>query len=87
MQFFDFDVIGELTISKRLGFLGQGEDVEGIMVSITANFDWCSVIGQMPILDYLLTKNPIYWKFFPIASPIINFGQRRMMERFSGEDK
>jgi hypothetical protein len=45
------------------------------MASIAANFDWCSVIRQMLILDYLLTKNPIYLKFFsrPIASPIINF--------------
>lgn len=59
------------------------------MASIAANFDWCSVIGQMSILDYLLTKYPIYLKFFsrPIASPIINFGQRRMMERLNGEDK
>lgn len=88
LQFQAFDVIGEPTFSKRLGFLEESQDVEGIMASIAANFDWCSVIGQMPILDLFLTKNPIYLKFFakPIASPIINFGQRRMMERLSKED-
>jgi hypothetical protein len=59
------------------------------VTSIAANFDWCFVVGQMSILDYLLTKNPIYLKSFsrPIASPIINFGQRRMMECLNGEDK
>jgi hypothetical protein len=88
LQFFAFDV-GELTLPKRLGFLEQGEDVEGIMALIAANFDWCSAIGQMPIPDYLLTKNPICLKFLSrsIASPIINFGQRRMMKRLNGEGK
>lgn len=46
LQFFAFDVIGELTFSKRLGFLEKGEDVEGIIDSIAANFDWTSVIGE-----------------------------------------
>jgi hypothetical protein len=50
LQFYAFDVIGELTFSKRLGFLQQGQDVEGIMASIAANFDWCWVVGQAPIL-------------------------------------
>jgi hypothetical protein len=88
LQFFAVDVIGELTFSKRLGFLEKGKDVEGIMASIGANFDWCSVVGQMPILDLFLTKNPICLKSFakPVASPIINFGQRRMMERLNEED-
>lgn len=81
LQFFAFDVIGKLTFSKRLGFLEKGKDVEDIIASTTANFDWYSVVGQMPILDLFLTKNPIYLKFFaqPIESPIINFGQRRMI--------
>jgi hypothetical protein len=63
--------------------------VESIMASIAANFDWCSVVCQLPILDLFLTKNPIYLKFFakPIVSPIINFGQRRMMERLNKEHK
>jgi hypothetical protein len=81
LQFYAFDVIGELTFSNRLGFLQQGQDVEGIMASIAANFDWCWVVGQA-------TKNLIYLKFFAksIASPIINFGQRRMMERLDKEE-
>lgn len=31
LQMFAFDVIGELTFSKRFGFLKRGEDVDGIM--------------------------------------------------------
>ena len=85
LQFFAFDVIGELTFSKRLGFLASGSDVENIMHSIGVNFDRISVLGQMPWLDMCLWKNPIYLKFFAkaVPSPIINFGQRRLEERLN----
>ena len=38
---FAFDVMGELTFSKRLGFLERAEDVDGIMTSIW-NHSWAS---------------------------------------------
>lgn len=83
-----FDVIGELTLSKRLGFLEKAEDVEGIGASVAANFDRCSVLGQMPWLDLVTWKNPIYQRFFakPVSSPILEFGQRRLDERTKGAD-
>ena len=83
LQLYAFDVIGELTFSRRLGFLQQGDDVEGVIQSITTNFGRCSVLGQMPWLDLISWKNPIYTKFFARAatSPIITFGRRRMLER------
>jgi hypothetical protein len=85
LQFFAFDVIGELTFSKRLGFLAKGGDIENIMQSIGANFDRISVMGQMPWLDLCLWKNPIYLRLFAkaVPSPIISFGQRRLEERLN----
>ena len=38
LQLFAFDVMGEITFSKRLGFLERGEDVDGIIASIWAYF-------------------------------------------------
>lgn len=85
LQWYAFDVIGELTFSKRLGFLERAEDIEGIIASVSANFERCSVLGQMPWLDLWTYKNPIYQKFFakPISSPIVEFGQRRLRERLN----
>ena len=85
LQFFAFDVIGELTFSKRLGFLANGSDVENIIHSIGVNFDRISVLGQMPWLDLCLWKNPVYLRFFAkaVPSPIISFGQRRLEERLN----
>jgi hypothetical protein len=83
LGWYAFDVIGELTFSKRLGFLEKAEDVEGIAKSVLQNFEWYAALGQMPWLDWWTKKNPIYQRLFakPTGSPIIRFGQRRMQER------
>ncbi|KAK4549808.1 hypothetical protein LTR36_005109 [Oleoguttula mirabilis] len=89
LQWYAFDVIGALSFSKRLGFMERAEDVEGIIDSVAANFDRCSVLGQMPWLDLWTYKNPIYLRFFakPLSSPILGFGQRRMQERLNGDEE
>ncbi|KIW45728.1 uncharacterized protein PV06_04091 [Exophiala oligosperma] len=89
LQFFAFDVIGELTFSRRLGFIESGTDVDNIMAAIGANFSYFSVLGQMPWLDEtLLGKNPIYVKYFrkSVSSPILIFAQRLLKERLEDLD-
>ncbi|KIW74034.1 hypothetical protein PV04_02102 [Phialophora macrospora] len=84
LQFFAFDVIGELTFSRRLGFIEQGVDVNNIIDAIGANFNYFSVLGQMPWLDEaLLGKNPVYVKYFrkSVSSPILLFAQGLLKER------
>ncbi|KAK7724327.1 hypothetical protein SLS63_008715 [Diaporthe eres] len=39
----NFDVVGEITFSKRLGFLEEGRDVEGIMASIWQWFEYVAI--------------------------------------------
>lgn len=45
-----FDVVGEITFSKRLGFLEEGRDVEGIMASIWQWFEYVAIVRLS--LDY-----------------------------------
>lgn len=59
LQFFAFDVIGELTWSKRLGFVEGNGDVDNIVKFLGQFLDYVAPVGQMPILDTLLWKNPI----------------------------
>lgn len=47
LQYFAFDVIGELTFSKRLGFLDRGEDVDGIIGSVERNLNYFAVVSYM----------------------------------------
>lgn len=59
LQFFAFDVIGELTWSKRLGFVERDEDVEGIVGFVGKFLSYAAPVGQLPLLDLLFQKNPI----------------------------
>jgi len=85
--------MGELTTSRRLGFIEEGVDVDNIMRSIGANFEYFSLVGQMSWLDNALGKNPVYVKYFrkQVSSPILKFAQQLLQERLqqldSGERK
>ncbi|RAK98280.1 cytochrome P450 [Aspergillus ibericus CBS 121593] len=87
LQYYAFDVIGEMTFSKQLGFLEQGHDVEGIIASLEKTLDYAGKIGQMPWLDNVLQKNPL-WQLIRGGSTgaIARFARDRMHERLSQSD-
>ncbi|KAL9056832.1 MAG: hypothetical protein Q9162_002703 [Coniocarpon cinnabarinum] len=79
LQFYAFDIIGELAWSKRLGFLDRNEDVDGII----------NTSGQVPWTDKLFLRNPILLflsrhGLFNFASKPAEFAARRQNERLSG---
>lgn len=51
LQWFAFDVMGEITFSKRLGFLDEAKDVDGIMGSIQKVFKYASWVSDIRNLD------------------------------------
>ncbi|GAW17174.1 hypothetical protein ANO14919_066260 [Xylariales sp. No.14919] len=82
LQYFAFDVVGEITFSKRLGFLEEGHDVEGIMASIWNWFQYVAVVGQIPWLDLLWVKNTVVSRLRPAKwSPMVLFANKREEER------
>lgn len=58
-QWYAFDVIGELTFSKRFGFLEKEADIEGAMRQIDLLLYYISTIGQAFEYHWLLMGNPI----------------------------
>ncbi|GAM89095.1 hypothetical protein ANO11243_071300 [Dothideomycetidae sp. 11243] len=88
LQFYAFDVIGELTFSKRLGFVDKGIDAESIIGNLEWMLDYVSVVGQIPWLDKIFLKNPIrLWLskhgLLTSKSPIAAFALQRIQERNS----
>ncbi|KAF3913537.1 hypothetical protein ABW20_dc0103048 [Dactylellina cionopaga] len=83
-----FDVVGEMTFSRRLGFLEQGRDVDKVISETQQQLDYLAVIGQMPFLDKLLMKNPlrIWWKGNP-TSPVTSFSLNCMQQRLEEKEK
>ncbi|KAK1825735.1 cytochrome P450, partial [Podospora conica] len=94
LQFYAFDVIGEITYSKRHGFIERNTDVEGIVSYLTKLFCYVAPIGQIPLLDRLFLKNPVYlklaqWGLIDATFPVARFARARMAERLtdSGDEK
>lgn len=86
LQYFAFDVIGELTWSKRLGYVEQNRDV-GAVVGFVGDFlSYSAIVGQMPFLDLLWKKNPLRlkWEALGLTSkmfPVTKFALERAAER------
>ncbi|KAI9376628.1 hypothetical protein BJX61DRAFT_530782 [Aspergillus egyptiacus] len=88
LQFFAFDVIGSITYSKRHGFIEKNQDIDGIVKSLARIFDYSGPIGQMPWLDKVFWKNPIFdalqkWGIADNSHPVAVFARQRMAERIN----
>ncbi|KAL4881805.1 cytochrome P450 [Aspergillus karnatakaensis] len=86
LQFFAFDVITEVTYSRRVGFIDRWEDVDGIIAWLDKIFQYMAPIGQMPILDRFFVKNPVLillnkYGFIDNSSGTARFSKARMAER------
>ncbi|KAG8629823.1 hypothetical protein KVT40_001442 [Elsinoe batatas] len=86
MQFYTFDVIGDMVYSKRHGFLEGNVDVDNIVRDNAKLFDYAALIGQIPILDKLWNKNPVYlllakYGLVKATFPVAKFAQARLHER------
>ncbi|ETS80172.1 hypothetical protein PFICI_07701 [Pestalotiopsis fici W106-1] len=68
LHYFAFDVLGEVAFSRSFGFLAAGRDVEGAIKTIDDMQTYNGLVGQIPILDYLLRRNPM-WKYVLALNP------------------
>lgn len=55
LQFYAFDVIGELAFSQRLGFIEEGQDIGGIMGTMGKYGIYVTVVSQSFTSEQLLT--------------------------------
>ncbi|KAJ5164779.1 Cytochrome P450 E-class group I [Penicillium coprophilum] len=65
LQYYAFDVIGEITFAKKLGFLEQGCDIDGMMQAIKGMLVYASLCGQIPKMHKVLLGNPLLTRFVP----------------------
>jgi cytochrome P450 len=88
LQFYAFDVIGELTWSQPLGFIKKNQDIDGIIGFIDGFLDYAGPVGQMPFLDHLLNKNVLKlllqrWGLSKSVFPATKFALDRSAARSS----
>lgn len=80
LQMYAFDVIGEIVFSKKLGFLETKSDVDGIIADIRLKVFLGGAVGQIPAIDAVLTKNPLYLAVAD-THPVVKFTVKNMDER------
>ncbi|MCJ1360922.1 hypothetical protein MMC16_000017 [Acarospora aff. strigata] len=84
LQYFAFDVLGEINFSRQLGFLKTGTDVDNNIAAIDAILQYASLIGQLPVLHNFLLGNPLLPKLVPgfeKANQVLQFSLKMIHER------
>ncbi|OGE54113.1 hypothetical protein PENARI_c006G07172 [Penicillium arizonense] len=83
---YTWDVVGKTTFSQPIGYLEKGYDFDNTLSTANTAMDYFSIVGQMPILDHLLDKNPVYRIGPPSFGTITNISIRHLVDRLQGKD-
>ncbi|KAF7541770.1 hypothetical protein G7054_g255 [Neopestalotiopsis clavispora] len=84
MQYFAFDVLGQINFSRDLGFMEKGTDVDGIIGAIGGILVYVSLIGQVPLVHKFLLGNPLLPKLLPSiekTNQVLQFSVQQVQER------
>ncbi|KAF2186547.1 cytochrome P450 [Zopfia rhizophila CBS 207.26] len=86
ISYFTWDFLGDMTFSKRMGFMEQGKDVGNMISTAEDVMRYFSVltldrVGEIPVLDRLLEKNPYLPYKFPDFAIAAGFCIQQFMAR------
>lgn len=76
-----WDVIGNITFSEPFGYLKNGCDFDNTIETSKKAMNYFSLVGQLPILDKLLDKNPLYRIGPPSFGGITKFSVQKLADR------
>ncbi|KAK9382269.1 cytochrome P450 [Kockiozyma suomiensis] len=90
LQYYAFDVIGELSFLKKFGFLESGSDVDSMIHGLQKVLKILTLTGQVPYTNKLFMENPLIPIFFPKMhqqSGVIDFTVRAIQARGGSFDQ
>lgn len=87
MQFYAFDVIGEITVGSRFGLMEDGGDKSGIVEAIDESLVYGAIIGLIPEWHWWIGKMTDKLKLEPNFRKILNFVNHHLDDRVSGRTK
>ncbi|KAL4972282.1 cytochrome P450 [Aspergillus desertorum] len=89
VQYFAFDTVLEMTMSRNLGFMKAGGDVEGVLKQLQKDLDYRGIDDRsanrswalaMPIIDRIWRLNPLSKLFKPNQSSHFAMRCKRILE-------
>jgi cytochrome P450 len=81
-----WDVVGKVTFSEPIGYLEKGCDFDQTIAISDKAMDYFALVSQLPILDHLLDKNPVYRIGPPSFGNITNISIQHLVDRLQGKD-
>jgi hypothetical protein len=87
MQFYAFDVIGEIILGSRFGLMEEDGDKAGIIVAIDKGLAHAAVAGLVPGVHWLLCRVAKTLGIKPDFAKIMEFILNRIQDRLSGLTK
>ncbi|KAK7421448.1 hypothetical protein QQX98_002146 [Neonectria punicea] len=86
IEYCAWDLDWEVTFSQDMGFLKSGTDVKDMIHTGEMIMRYLGCIGQMPLLDRLLGKNPYCPIKFATFENAAIYSYQRVMERVASQD-
>ena len=74
-------MIGNITFNESFGYLKNGRDFDNTIETSKKAMKYFSMVGQLPFLDKLLDKNPLYRLGPPSFGAITNFSVQKLNDR------
>ncbi|KAM0335135.1 hypothetical protein ACHAQA_000175 [Verticillium albo-atrum] len=81
-----WDINGAASFSERFGYLDKGFDFDNTIAIADKALDYFAAVGQMPLLDFLLDKNPVMRIGPPNLGNITKISLDRLIARLQGKD-
>ncbi|CAG8980606.1 hypothetical protein HYALB_00013761, partial [Hymenoscyphus albidus] len=83
IAYLSWDVVGEITFSKEMDFLKSGVDVRDTILTAESIMHYFGTVGQMPVLDTWLGKNPWSPIKFRTFNNVAGYCVERLIDRVS----
>lgn len=87
LQFYAFDVIGEVTVGSRFGLMEDGGDTSGIVEAIDGSLIYGAIVGLVPEWHWWVSKIADTLGVEPDIMKMSHFVQHHIDEHVSGRTK
>ncbi|KAL1796194.1 hypothetical protein ACET3X_004734 [Alternaria dauci] len=87
MQYYAFDVIGEITVGVRFGLMEDGGDKSGVVEAIDDGMTWGAIIGLIPEWHWRIGMTMDKLGLKPSFRKIFDFVDFHLNNRVSGHTK
>ncbi|KAL9638743.1 MAG: hypothetical protein Q9164_001360 [Protoblastenia rupestris] len=77
LQYFTFDAGGVFSFSRPYGFLRERIDIDGIIQSVRVGSMHLNRLAQVPMLQFLIDKNPLA-RYFGFIAPPMAFAKKHL---------